>query len=547
MPIDLRSLACLAACTLLASPAGAAPDKERERQPHRAKMHDFSADSFAGEMMAPSPAMGATPGGAQDIQYFRDRVKAGEIPHPNTFTPEGLFSEHDLPLAAGRTCDQTLCTVGEATGAALLAQPDVQYLAQLGFSSGLDPRTFRRAPLNLVAVIDKSGSMSGQPLDLVRKSLYRVVDQLGPDDQLSIVLYGDRAHIHLSPTPARDKRAIAAHIASIESAGSTAMEEGLQVGYELAQRSSKGFKGTTRVMLFTDERPNVGATDKQSFMGMARAASQGGIGLTTVGVGVQFGAELATAISSVRGGNLFFFPDASRMTKVFGEEFDTMVTELAYDLKLEVKPAPGLKIAGVYGIPGKAIEWAPGGAIRLSVETIFLSRKKGAIFVGFGPADRNLPTPKAAADRPLGQVSLGYTEVAAGKPRSSVVDLVYKPGANASPGLVRGARLVDQATALARAAALHHEQNDQEGAYQLVHALASIYRQDHDPDLASERTLVFALERSLAKLSGHAGEPAPAAPSVDRVSGLPPAPSSRRMPVTSLTPRHDLLDRIDTP
>lgn len=515
------SLAPLAALALLLAPA---PDRERERDrpSHRkAFSYDFEMDAVSGALAAPSPGMGATPGGAQDIQYFRDRVKNGEIPHPNTFTPEGLFSEHDLPLAAGRACDQLLCTAGEATAATLLAQPEVQYLAQLGFSSGLDPRTFRRAPLNLVAVIDKSGSMSGQPLELVRESLYRVLDQLGPDDRLSIVLYGDRAHVHLSPTPARDKAAISARIAAIESAGSTAMEEGLRVGYELARTSARGFKGTTRVMLFTDERPNVGATDARSFMGMARDASRGGIGLTTVGVGVQFGAELATAISSVRGGNLFFFPDAARMTKVFREDFDTMVTELAHELKLEVKPAAGLKIAGVYGIPGKAIEWAPGGAIRLAVETIFLSRKKGAIYVAFAPADPHLPAPRVAAERPIGQVGLAYLEAAGAQPRTSAVDLVYKTGSTASVGLVRGARLVDQATALAGAAALHHEKNDQEGAYQLVHALAGLYRQDRDPELADERTLVFALERTLAKLSGHAGEPAPQPRPVDRVSGLP--------------------------
>lgn len=531
MPLARLSLPALgvltlATLTLCMGPAHGTPERERERERHPMKAHayDFSAESFA----APSPAMGATPGGAQDIQYFRDRVKAGEIPHANTFTPEGLFSEHDLPLAAGSVCDQTLCTVGEAGRAALIAQPEVQYLAQLGFSSGLDPATFRRAPLNLVAVIDKSGSMSGQPLDLVKESLLRVLDQLGPDDQLSIVLYGDRAHEHMPPTPVRNKDAIAARIAAIESAGSTAMEEGLRVGYELAQRSARGFRGATRVMLFTDERPNVGATDRHSFMGMAREASQAGVGLTTVGVGVQFGAELATAISSVRGGNLFFFPDSARMTKVFREEFDTMVTELAYDLKLEVSPAAGLKIAGIYGIPGKAVEWAPGGAIRVSVETIFLSRKKGAIYVAFAPADRNLPAPQPAAGRPLGRVSLAYLEAGSagaatrsGKPRASAVDLVFKTGATASVGLRRGALLVDQATALAKASALHHEKNDQEGAYQLVHALASVYRQDRDPDLADERTLVFALERTLARLSGHAGEPAPRAIAVDGVTGLP--------------------------
>src|ERR1051326_8714791 len=45
--------------------------------------------------------LGATPGGAKDIRFFRSGAARGEIPHPNTFTPEGLFSEHDLPLDLG--------------------------------------------------------------------------------------------------------------------------------------------------------------------------------------------------------------------------------------------------------------------------------------------------------------------------------------------------------------------------------------------------------------------------------------------------------------
>jgi Ca-activated chloride channel family protein len=415
---------------------------------------------------------------------------------------------------------QTLCAIGEAMPAALLVQPEVRHVAQLGFSSGLDPKTFKRAPLHLVAVIDKSGSMSGQPLDLVKESLIKVLSQMGPDDELSIVLYGDRSHVYMQPTPVRDRVALAHQISGITSAGSTNMEEGLAVGFALA--NSHRFKGSTRVMLFTDERPNVGNTDAKSFMGMARDASRSGVGMTTVGVGVQFGAELATAISSVRGGNLFFFPDANRMQKVFEEEFDTMVTELAHDMKLELRPAKGLKIVGVYGIPGKALKWLDGGAIAVSVETIFLSRKKGAIFVALGSDTRpGLPETQVAPGSAVASVQLAYLE-RSGTAVKAQVDLTSVLPAAASEGLVRGRLLVDQATALARAAALHHENNNQEGAYQTVHALASLYRQTVDPTLADERTLVFNLERTLAKLSGHAGEPAVASEAVDRVSGLPP-------------------------
>src|SRR5207253_365270 len=150
-------------------------------------------------------------------------------------------------------------------------------------------------------------------------------------DQVGIVLYGDRSHVHLAATSMARKADILAAIDAIESAGSTAMEDGLKVGFQLARDSKKGFTGTTRVMLFTDERPNVGATDADSFMGMAEAASKDGIGMTTIGVGVQFGAELATKIAGVRGGNLYFFSDVTKMQKTFKEEFDTFVTELAYD------------------------------------------------------------------------------------------------------------------------------------------------------------------------------------------------------------------------
>ena len=318
------------------------------------------------------------------------------------------------------------------------------------------------------------------------------------------------------------RAALAQQIAGITSAGSTNMEEGLAVGFQLA--SSHRFKGSTRVMLFTDERPNVGNTDAKSFMGMARDASRSGVGMTTVGVGVQFGAELATAISSVRGGNLFFFPDANRMQKVFEEEFDTMVTELAHDMKLELRPAKGLKIVGVYGIPGKALKWLDGGAIAVSVETIFLSRKKGAIFVALGSDTRTgLPETQVAPGAAVATVQLAYLE-RGGQAVKAQVDLTSVLASAASEGLVRGRLLVDQATSLAQAATLHHEKNDQEGAYQTVHALASLYRQTVDPTLADERTLVFNLERTLAKLSGHAGEPAVASETVDRISGLPPRP-----------------------
>lgn len=496
-------------------PMGASPAPRMKMR----MSYDFGGDT-----------LGVTPGGAQDIGYARDRILDGEVPHEKVFTPEGLFSEHDLPLNAQSSCGQTICVDGEAVRGSLLAQPEVRYLAQLGFNSGIDAKTFKREKLNLVAVVDTSGSMSGEPHRLVRESLKAVVDQLGPQDQLSIVLYDSQAHVALPPTKLKNKGAIQTGIEAITSGGSTAMEAGLALGFDVAKKSKSRFKGVTRVMLFTDERPNVGRTDKGSFMQMARAASKKGVGLTTIGVSTHFGAELATSVSSVRGGNLFFYPNVSEMLQVFEEEFDTMVTELGYDMELIVKPSKSMKIAGVYGIPGDMLEWTKDGGIKLGIETLFASKKKGAIYVAFAPeGSSNLPTALLPDGAKLGQASVRYESIRGATERDSADFRVMARGQE-SLGLTRGLLLVDQVSAMKQAMKLHHESNDQEGAYQLIRGLATRHRRSHDSSLAKEREMVFKLESTLARLSGHQGEGASGQGGerqLDSVSGLPPRPIAK--------------------
>lgn len=465
--------------------------------------------------------MGATVGGAKDSNYFRDAVKRGEFPHPNTITPEGLFSEYDLPLKAQNAKGRDLLMLdGEAMPARILTQPGVRYLAQIGFSSGLDARTWHREPLNLVAVVDKSGSMSGQPLALVKDALHKIHAQLEPDDQLSIVLYGDRSHVHLAPTrTTEDNQAVIdTAINAIVSSGSTNMEEGLKVGFDLARHSQQSFRGKTRLMQFTDERPNVGDTSAEGFMGLMEAASRDGIGQTTIGVGVQFGAELATKISSVRGGNLFFFPDRTEMTKTFTEELDTMVTELAHDLDLTIRPAPGLRLAGVYGIPGEMLKWEGDRNVRFQVTTLFLSKRKGAIYLAFAPEEEDLAAPSYLPARsyregqPLATLKLAYHEAGKTAPTRSKLELPFVLAKNASLGLQRGRLLVSECLGLKGSMTAHLLENNQKKAYRLLDELNSELAASSDHSLGKESLLVGTLLKSMGQLAGH-GEQASTAKS----------------------------------
>jgi Ca-activated chloride channel homolog len=457
--------------------------------------------------------VGVRQGGAQDAGFFRNEVAMARIPNPRTLTFEGLLGDHDIRLRSEARCRQLFCLTAEAMKADLPATPEVHQLVGIGFDSNLSGKAWRREPLNLVAVVDKSGSMSGAPLDLVRRSLSQIAQQLQEGDQLAIVLYGSTSHVHLAPTRASVSTIdrIQAAIDSIRSEGSTSMEAGLTLGYEVARSTAARFNGNTRVMLFTDERPNTDATDADTFMGMAEEASQDGIGLTTIGVGVQFGAELATTIGSVRGGNLYFIADREQVKEVFESKLDFMVSELAHDLKLSVEPAPGWRIAAIYGVPNQLLGWQKTRIATVTIPTVFLSPNGGGIFVSLVPEEGAAQLPPQSVESGAVLANLQVDYVAASPPRFGraetghhAIQAVYRD--EASHDMRLGHLLVDEFTALRGATSAHYLQNDQEAAYQLMRDFSARLDRVMLKGIAGERRLASNLLLRFAHLSGHGAE-----------------------------------------
>ncbi len=456
--------------------------------------------------------MRVSQGGAQDIKYFRGEVEFQRIPHPNDLTAEGLMSEHDIVLPAAEACRQLFCLTGDAARAELIVVPQARYLVGVGFATNIDEKTWRRDPVNLIAVVDKSGSMDGEPLELVRKSLAELAKQLRAGDQMTIVLYGDRAHVHLATTPAdrNGVNRILASIWSIESEGSTSMEAGLRLGYSIADTTAPAFKGRTRLLLFTDERPNTDATDAESFMGMAIAHSREGVGLTTIGVGVQFGAELATKIGSVRGGNLYFIRDEPDVKQLFTGQLDYMVSELAHDLTLTITSRAGLKIAGVYGIPGELLGWQNDREIKVTIPTVFLDNHGGGIFFTLAPEAADSFLPEKSGSGALADVAVSYLPIGAARPDSHAISIAERD--TVSDGMKLGALLIDEFTVLHEATSAHYLRNDQETAFQLVDGFKQ--RLDASPigGLDDEKKLIDSMHERISFLSGHGSEAARISP-----------------------------------
>jgi Ca-activated chloride channel family protein len=244
-------------------------------------------------------------------------------------------------------------------------------------------------------------------------------------------------------------------------------------------------------------------------MGMAIAASERNIGLTTIGVGVQFGAELATKISSVRGGNLYFLRDENDVRSVYADQIDYMVSELAHDLDLTLAPHSGYRIAGVYGVPGELMNWQNDTVVHVNIPTVFLSNRGGAIFLALArdPDTTFVPEHVPAPEEVLTTVSVSYVP-AGTRTSTSTQDIIEVAAASATPsgGMQLGHTLVDEFTVLHKSTSAHYLKNDQETAYQLVHAFNGRLKAAAKSDLSNEQDLIARLDEQFAFLSGHSSE-----------------------------------------
>lgn len=448
-------------------------------------------------------------GGAQDIRHFRSVSLDGDfLPQTFSLTMEGLMGEHDLTLPERSPCKQTFCLTGAAMPAALPLRPDDKWFVGLGFASNIDADAYKAEPVSLVIVVDRSGSMSGWPITQVKGALHTLVGKLRKGDRIGIITYGSEPMTHLEMTEfAGNGDTIRKAIDGIEIEGSTAMEEGLEAGYTMAEAELPRSHGKTRVMLFTDENPNVGDTSAEGFMGQAEAGSAKGVGLTTFGVGVHFDAALATKVSSVRGGNLFFVDNQGSAKQIFDREFYNMVSEVAHDIDLALTPPKGYRITGVFGVPDGLLSNAPEGTVKVTIPTAFLSSNGGGIYVTLGKdnAHANLPEPELAAATPLLTGSLRYVDGRSRKPGEDRIAVTLPQGQAPVP-LRKAHFLVDEFTTLQTALNGYHQGGDKKVAYTLIDGLSGRLNASGLPGMQEEVKLVGGLRSRAAYVAGFQGE-----------------------------------------
>lgn len=218
---------------------------------------------------------------------------------------------------------------------ALLKGFNNEFYALLQFShKSVDKATSGSKPLNLSIVIDRSGSMSGQPIVEAKNAAEMMVGRLRQSDKISIVAFDSTVDVIVPSTNCEDTSSIINAIRNIETNGATNLHGGWLAGAEQVALG-KTEQTLNRVLLLSDGGANQGVTNQSEIVFQCSSLAETNITTSTYGLGRHFNEELMINMASNGMGHSYYGQTSEDLMDPFNEEFETLLRTVATNIKLK--------------------------------------------------------------------------------------------------------------------------------------------------------------------------------------------------------------------
>ncbi len=216
------------------------------------------------------------------------------------------------------------------------------------FTPEVAPPASATVPKDIVFVLDRSGSMSGEKLEQARDALDFVLGQLGEADRFSVVGFDDRISVHeheLKPVNGRALDAARRFVYQLSADGSTDLEGALQAALDILDRSET--RDVPRLIVaLTDGLPTAGITEETTIaQRVAERNTRLEARLHVFGVGYDVNTHLLDRLAADAGGTVTYVQPGENLEARLTGFYATIAHPLLTDLEITFE---GLEVTDVY-------------------------------------------------------------------------------------------------------------------------------------------------------------------------------------------------------
>ncbi len=271
--------------------------------------------------------------------YIRSAIEGGHLPPVESVRIEEMVNYFPYDYAAPDVSKAPFST--SVSTFQTPWNPNTKLL-HIGIQ-GAKPEVENRPPLNLVFLIDTSGSMQdADKLPLLKQSFRLLLNTLRPTDKIAIVTYAGSAGTVLEPTVASDKDKILESLERLEAGGSTAGQAGLRQAYALAENMQSD-DSIGRVLLATDGDFNVGISDPEELKRFVENKRDTGVYLSVFGFGNgNYRDDMMQTLAQNGNGIAAYIDTLSEAQKVMVDQVSGALFPIANDVKIQVEFNPAL-------------------------------------------------------------------------------------------------------------------------------------------------------------------------------------------------------------